>query len=75
MAFARIGFTRPAAPNETAVCPGHSPIRKLMSELLSNRLPMAATTTKEGRNELEIWWARLGSNQRPADYESAALTS
>ena len=21
----------------------------------------------------EIWWARLGSNQRPADYESAAL--
>jgi hypothetical protein len=22
-----------------------------------------------------LWWARLGSNQRPADYESAALTS
>ena len=36
---------------------------------------MAANTTKEARNELEIWWARLGSNQRPADYESAALTS
>ena len=48
---------------------------KLLSELLSNRLPMAATTTKEARNELENWWARLGSNQRPADYESAALTS
>ncbi|MEA2643459.1 MAG: hypothetical protein QOG08_485 [Chloroflexota bacterium] len=48
---------------------------KLFSELLSNRLPTAATTTKEARNELENWWARLGSNQRPADYESAALTS
>jgi hypothetical protein len=47
---------------------------KLLSELLSNRLPTAATTTKEARNELENWWARLGSNQRPADYESAALT-
>ncbi len=47
---------------------------KLLSELLSNRLPRAATTTKETRNELENWWARLGSNQRPADYESAALT-
>ena len=31
---------------------------------------MAVTTTKEARNELENWWARLGSNQRPADYES-----
>jgi hypothetical protein len=48
---------------------------ELLSELLSDRLPTAATTTKEGRNELEDWWARLGSNQRPADYESAALTS
>ncbi len=43
---------------------------KPLSELLSNRLPMAATTTKEARNELENWWARLGSNQRPAGYES-----
>jgi hypothetical protein len=43
--------------------------QKLLSELLLNRLPTAATTTKEGRNELENWWARLGSNQRPADYE------
>jgi hypothetical protein len=47
----------------------------LLSELLSGRLQKPATTTKEARNELEIWWARLGSNQRPADYESAALTS
>ena len=22
-----------------------------------------------------LWWALLGSNQRPADYESAALTN
>jgi hypothetical protein len=48
---------------------------KLLSELLSNRPQAAGTTTKEARNELENWWARLGSNQRPADYESAALTS
>jgi hypothetical protein len=48
---------------------------RLFSELLSGRLPTAATTTNEARNELENWWARLGSNQRPADYESAALTS
>ena len=54
---------------------GRSLTPKLLSELLSGRLPTAATTTKEARNELEIWWARLGSNQRPADYESAALTS
>ena len=27
---------------------------KLLSELLSNRLPKAATTTKEARNELEF---------------------
>jgi hypothetical protein len=42
---------------------------------LSSRLPTAVTTTKVARNEHENWWARLGSNQRPADYESAALTS
>jgi hypothetical protein len=47
---------------------------KLLSELLSGHPPTAANTTKEARNELEIWWARLESNQRPADYESAALT-
>src|SRR4029077_18558085 len=46
---------------------------RLLSELLSGCLPTAANTTKEGRNELEFWWARLESNQRPADYESAAL--
>src|SRR5258708_4065990 len=42
-------------------------------ELLSSRPPTAAPTTKEARHEFENWWARLGSNQRPTDYESAAL--
>ena len=23
----------------------------------------------------EVWWAQLGLNQRPLDYESSALTS
>jgi hypothetical protein len=49
-------------------------LSKLLSELLSGRLPTAATTTKEARNELENWWAWMDSNHRPADYESAALT-
>src|SRR5258708_18093863 len=31
------------------------------------------TSLKVPDVELEIWWARLGSNQRPTDYESAAL--
>src|SRR5438046_2948020 len=48
---------------------------KLLSELLSNRLPTAATTTKEARDELENGWARVASIHRPADYESAALTN
>ncbi len=49
--------------------------RKLLSELLSDRQPRVATTTKEARHELEIWWARVASIHRPADYESAALTN
>jgi len=47
---------------------------KLLSEFLSGRQPTTAKLTKEARDELESWWARLESNQRPADYESAALT-
>jgi len=54
MAFARIGLTRPAEPNETAVLPGRSPTQKLMSELLSSRQATTAKLTKEARNELEF---------------------
>jgi hypothetical protein len=49
--------------------------QKLLSELLSGLPPTAAHSTKEARVELEIVWARLASIQRPADYESAALTN
>ena len=54
MAFARFGLTRPAAPHDTALWPGRSPNRKLMSELLSSRQPTTAKLTKEARNELEF---------------------
>src|SRR5713226_148304 len=37
-------------------------LSKLLSELLSGRMPTAAPTTKEARHELEFWWARLESN-------------
>src|SRR5207253_10224626 len=35
----------------------------------------AGNPTKEARYELENEWARVASIHRPADYESAALTS
>jgi hypothetical protein len=42
---------------------------------MSGRLPTTAKLTKEARNEVENWWARLGSNQRPADYEARSQAS
>ena len=42
-------------------------------------LSMPSALSGSSRHSLELgsqhlnWWARLGSNQRPTDYESAAL--
>jgi hypothetical protein len=54
MAFARTGLTRAAEPYETAVWPGRSPTRKLLSELLSGRQPTTVKPAKEARNEYEF---------------------
>ncbi len=35
----------------------------------------AGDRAQRARNPGNIWWARLGSNQRPRDYESPALTT
>ena len=61
--------TRGITPTSRAESP------KLLSELLSGRTPNPAKLTTEARNELEKEWARVASIHRPADYESAALTS
>ena len=75
MTSVRVDLTRGTSAVGDGLSSRRSLPPKLLSELLSSRQPTAAPTTKEARNELELWWARLGSNQRPADYESAALTS
>ena len=35
----------------------------------------AGDRAQRPQNPGNIWWARLGSNQRPRDYESPALTT
>ena len=51
------------------------------SKRLAVRLAVSYTLTitlaiiSRSRFVFKLVWARLGSNQRPADYESAALTS
>ena len=60
-----VGRTLPRSP------PVPAPVRARATAI--TRGP-ARTSAPYGAAAREVEWARLGSNQRPTDYESAALT-